>query len=202
MLKNQNIILTDADGVLLNWEYGFHQFIQRYKDVPEDKIVYGTYSISERYDISDRLAMHLVRTYNASAHMLYCKPLRDSVKYVRKLYEEYGYKFHVISSQTDDKYAADLRKQNLCNIFGEDVFDDFTILGCGADKDNALMPYAGSECYWIEDKTKNANLSEVFGLKGILMDHMYNTKDKIADSVIRLPNWKAIYNYITGEIHV
>jgi len=198
-----NIILTDADGVLLNWAYGFNEFMKSQKWVQQDfEPDYGEYHIHKRYGIEEVTAKRLVSQYNASARMLFCKPLRDSVKYVRKLYEEHGYKFHVITSQTDDKYAAELRKQNLCNIFGEEVFDGFTILGCGVDKDDALVPYAQSGCYWIEDKPSNANLALKFGLEGILVDQLYNRDDVINDAVTRCSDWKAIYKHITGEWNV
>ena len=202
MIKD-NIILTDADGVLLNWAYGFNEFMKEHKWVEQDfEPTLSDYHIHERYGIDESTAKRLVRQYNASARMLFCKPLRDSVKYVRKLYEEHGFKFHVITSQTDDKYAAELRKQNLCNIFGEDVFDGFTILGCGDDKDDALTPYAQSGCYWIEDKPSNANLASKFGLEGILVDQPYNQDDDINSSVTRCSDWKSIYNLITGDSYV
>jgi len=198
-----NIILTDADGVLLNWAYGFNEFMKDNRWVQQGfEPALNDYYIHDRYGIDAPTANRLVRQYNSSARMLFCKPLRDSVKYVRKLYEEHGYKFHVISSQTDDKYAAELRKQNLCNIFGEDVFDGFTILGCGNEKDDALAQYAQSECYWIEDKPSNANLARKFGLKGILVDQPYNQDHDINLSVIRYCSWKGIYNHITGDSYV
>ena len=124
-------------------------------------------------------------------------PLRDAVKYVRKLHEEHGYIFHVITSQTNCKLAQKYRKENLRNVFG-DVFEGFTILNTGEDKDKVLIEdWADTECWWVEDKAANIKMGNDAGLAGILIEHSWNKGSDYPCA--RVKSWKEIYNIITGE---
>lgn len=125
-------------------------------------------------------------------------PLRDAIKYVRKLHEEHGYVFHVITSLSTDPDAARLRKRNLDLLFGPTVFEKIVCLDCGADKDDALEPYRDTGCFWVEDKIENAELGSALGLSSILLDHSYNVGYN--GSIAKFGNWKNIYKYVTGEI--
>jgi hypothetical protein len=119
------------------------------------------------------------------------------VYYMKRLNMFHGYRFHCITSLSTNKYAQKLRIQNLELLFGDNLFDDYIILGCGDDKDEALEPYRDTECWWIEDKPKNAKLGEAIGLNSILVAHEHN-KDYDGD-IPRYWKWKEIYNHIVGN---
>lgn len=191
MIENK-VILTDCDGVLLDWEYSFDRWMKRhgYRVQKED-----TYSMAEKYDLGMANKSRLVRMFNESAVMRKLPPLRDSIKYVKKLHEEHGYVFHAITSQTDDEYAQHLRTKNLCELFGPTVFETYCYLDTGADKDDALQPYRGTGCYWVEDKVQNCDLGINLGLKGILIAHPHNAGYN--GEAPRVQNWNDIYNIIT-----
>lgn len=188
------VILTDVDGVLLDWDYAFNVWMTRhgYTIVNPD-----SWYADERYELMPREAGRLVMMFNESAWMRRLPALRDSIKYVKKLHEEHGYVFHAITSMTDDEYAQHLRTKNLRELFGETVFERYVYLGCGAPKDGALQDYRNSECYWVEDKSENAALGVRMGLDGILMHHPYNSSYE--GDVKRVHTWKEIYNHIVGE---
>ena len=188
------LILTDCDGVLLDWEYGFSDWMRR-KGYHLSKNYLGKYAIEERYDgLTKSGAKTLVREYNNSAEMLSLSPLSSSIKYIKKLNEEHGFVFHMISSQTDNKAAQKLRIMNLENLFGKHVFTQHTILDCGDNKNKALEPYRDTGCYWSEDKLANAQVGHEIGLRSILIYHHYNRF--IGSSIPRL-NWKQIYELIS-----
>jgi len=125
-------------------------------------------------------------------------PHLDAIKYVKKLHEEHGYVFHVVTSQTDNLHAQNLRIQNLKALFGETVFEEITILDTGADKDDALLKYKDTGCWWVEDKPENAEIGVLLGLEGILMEHNHN-KDYLSTNIMTAKNWKEVYEIITGE---
>ena len=54
------------------------------------------------------------------------------------------------------------------------MFDGFTILKTGQNKDKVLMKCEGTECFWIEDKVSNIKMGNDAGLEGILMAHNWN----------------------------
>ena len=202
MNLNEKVILTDVDGVLLDWAYSFTQWMDRHK---YEQIENGDdhYDIGTRYNLTPIEKERTVRMFNESAWIRKLPPLRDAIKYVRKLHEEHGYVFRVISSLSTDTYAGHLRTKNLIEMFGPTVFENYVYLDTGADKDDALEMYRDSGCFWIEDKPENANLGAELGLESILVDHTWNKNNVMLDNnsgpMPRCKNWKEIYQQITGE---
>ena len=95
-----------------------------------------------------------------------------------------------------DKAAGELRKRNLCKLFGDTVFDDYIFLDTGADKHEALAKYQDKDYYFIEDKPENALIAYDYGLKGVLVEHGHNMH--ITDIPV-FKNWKSIYKHITKD---
>jgi len=187
------VILTDVDGVLLDWSYSFGQWMSRY-GYEADESHATDYAMKERYNITALETKRLVRMFNESATIRKLPPLRDSVKYVRKLHEEFGYVFHVITSMTNDQYAQHLRTKNLIELYGPSVFERFVYLDTGADKDDALEEYRGTECWWVEDKPANADVGARAGLRSLLMEHDHN-KSYVGEAQF-VRNWKDVYTTV------
>jgi FMN phosphatase YigB (HAD superfamily) len=183
------IILTDCDGVLLDWEPTFREWMA----AREYELVCSvSYDVADRYGIEHDEARRLIKTFNESAAIGYLKPLRDAVKYVRKLHKEYGYTFRVVTSLSEDKWAGKARRKNLKKYFG-DAIESVICLPCGSDKDEALAPYKDSGMFFIEDKPENAEVGESLGLRSILIEHEHN-KDYKGLKIVK--TWKEIYNYV------
>lgn len=205
----EKVILTDCDGVLLNWEYAFKAFMtsKGYRPVnPDMRIEYG---VQHLYNLGDDEKDELIREFNSSAAMAFLPPLRDAIQYVQKLHKEEGYIFHCITSMSKNRDAQRLRKMNLRKIFGNTVFEEFVFLDTGADKDRVLEPYRDSGLFWIEDKLENAVLGKRMGLESIIVEHAHNMirsniprNDPMWDEAKDIPRygkWKQIYNHIVGE---
>lgn len=197
MNSYDNVIVIDADGVVLYWEHGFHMWMvsNGYKAVNS-----GFYSVEEKYDISREKADMLVDSFNESAALKRLPPIKDAIKYVRKLHEEHGYVFHCITAipNTRDMYEA--RLENIENLFGKTAFERITLCGHSSNKKELLKEYEGTGCFWIEDVPKNLEYGVGYGMKGLLMDRHYN-KDYWCDvnKIHRVHNWKEIYSHIMGE---
>ena len=190
---NDKLILTDCDGVLLDWEYHFYKWL---KETEGYERLGPEYNIGKAIGVAQKTGARFVNLFNRSEYMKTLSPMRDAIKYVRKLHEEHGYIFHVITSQTNCRLAQEYRKENLRNVFG-DVFDGFTILNTGEDKAEALKRWEGTECFWVEDKAANIKMGNDVGLRGILIDHTWNKT--CTYECERARKWKDVYNIITGE---
>jgi hypothetical protein len=190
-----NIILTDIDGVILNWEYSFDVWMKThgYSKVANSQF---KYNIGKRYGIGDELGSSLIKQFNESAAIGFLPPLRDAMYYVRKLHEEHGYVFHAITSLSLDKNAQRLRTMNLHKLFGETVWESIVCLDTGADKDSVLEQYRDSGLYWVEDKIKNAEVGYNLGLTSIIMEHGHNMDYEGSIPVVK--NWREIYEIITA----
>lgn len=194
--RKEKIILTDVDGVLLDWEEGFTVWMSHHGHHPVENFKL-LYKIGERYGISNNEGHRMVRLFNESAAIGFLPPLRDAQYYIRKLAEEHGYRFLAVTSLSTDPYAQELRERNLEKLFG-DIWVDVICLDTGADKDDILAElakkYNGN--YWIEDKPENALAGKQVGFKPILVEHGHNMNFK---DVTKVKNWKEIYKIITEE---
>lgn len=192
----KKLILTDADGVLLDWEWAFSIWMQTKGYRLEDDAK-QTYSIHHQFkNLTKPESKRLIRTFNESAAIGFLPPLRDAVHYVKRLNEEHGYVFHVITSLSKDEDAGHLREMNLQKLFGNAIYK-VTCLDTGADKDEALAPYKDSGLFWIEDKPENADTGYRMGLSSLLVEHGHNMKHNAPYPVVK--NWKEIYEIITKE---
>ncbi len=183
--------MTDCDGVLLNWEQGFHHWMIRHGyEMKGDWDL--TYDIAEKYGLDDKTKKHLVKMFNENADIGYLAPLRDAVTYVRRIHEQLGYTFIVITSLTKSQNAQDLRIWNLQKLFGNTTFSKFHFLDTGQDKDDVLsMPiYKDSGYFWVEDKWQNAECGEKYGLNPCLIAHGHNEH---VTNFPRYENWREIY---------
>ena len=195
-MMKQKVILTDCDGVLLDWGYSFDQWMSRhgYEVNPDFN---SNYAMAQRYGLEQKEAKRLIRMFNESATIRKLPPLRDAIKYVKKLHEEHGYVFHAITSLSNDQYAQHLRTKNLIELFGPTVFERYIYLDCGADKDEELYKYKSTECWWVEDKIDNAEVGLKMGLRPLLMVHDHN-RDYNGE-IEKVYSWRDIYNLVLEQ---
>ena len=205
MPTSNRIILTDVDGVLLEWEHHFTKWLQLRsyfdkngnRNYPYKLLDAGqdNYDMSKRFGISKETISQEIREFNRSAWMGTQRPMLESQTWVKLLHAE-GWTFVPITSQTSDIPGQALRKKRLGELFGEHVFSNYHILGTGADKDSALAEFHDTGLYWVEDKPKNALAGLKYGLKPILINHPYN-KDFNHPDIIRVNNWKQIHEILS-----
>ena len=191
----EKIILTDCDGVLLNWEYAFDVWMEGHGYTMIDKGRF-IYNIAKRYGIEREEGNRLVRFFNESATIGFLPALRDAEHYVRLL-GNLGYRFHVITSLSKDPNAQRLRTRNLEKLFGN-VFDKFIYLDTGEDKDTVLAEYKDSGLLWVEDKPDNAEVGLEMGLQSVVMEHAFNLHYEGVAPFVK--NWADIYNLIVCRV--
>jgi len=192
----RKLILVDADGVLLDWEYAFSVWMEEHGHEKQPGFEF-IYDIGDRYGISKDQGRKLIKIFNESAAIGFLPPLRDAMFYVKRLHEEHGYVFHCITSLSLDVNAGRLREMNLRKLFGKTAFERIVCLATGADKHAALDEYKDSGCYWVEDKPENADVGHDLGLKSILVEHGHNMTHECTYPVVK--NWKEIYGIIVND---
>ena len=190
-VKKDKVIIVDCDGVLLDWGHMFHRWMYNngYRIQEED-----TYNMGKQYGIGDLDGINLIKQFNASAAIGYLPPYKDAVHYVKKLHEEHGFMFHVITSLTSDPWGKSARKANLRRIFGENVFEYINVLSLGEDKGPTLQEnYQNTGCWFVDDLPSNVYGANDAGLTGVLMSHSHNEDCTDLD---RVSNWKTLYEFI------
>jgi len=197
-LKNlDKLILTDADGVLLDWEYAFNIWMQEhgFEEIPGSKL---NYDMSVRYNITRDQVVKLIRMFNESAAIGFLPAMRDAVFYVKRLHEEHGYRFHCITSVSANPNAQKLREMNLHKLFGPTAFEKIICLDTGAPKDDILLDYEGTGCFWVEDHIANAEAGYQACLRPLLVEHGHNMHH-YHEGITTVKNWKHIYELVTGQ---
>ncbi|NDH66747.1 MAG: hypothetical protein EBY22_02345 [Gammaproteobacteria bacterium] len=190
----EKVLLTDVDGVILDWEAGFVQWA---KDNGFTRVVglENEYDISKQFNVTYEEGTNMIARFNASDAFGDLGSWRDSVEYLRRLSTE-GWKIITITTAGQDPRTYGLRMANFEKVFGDGVVDELYILPLHGDKGDQLSKYTDSGFFWIEDKPKNAELGFKFGLQPLLMDNPHN--QKYAGAVSRVHNWAEIYNIINN----
>lgn len=188
----KKLLLTDVDGVLLNWEHGFHEFMVK-KGHELTANGFDEYQVERRYkDLDHDLGRRLIWEFNHQPHTLI--PLRDSMFWISRLAAE-GWRFGVITSHSDQPEAVQSRIDNLIKKFGHH-FDFIDCLPTGADKDEALARRAEQGLFWVEDKPANIDAGLKVGLRGLLMDHAHNADYVMPKGTHRVRDWYEIYRIL------
>ena len=196
MPTSNRIILTDVDGVLLEWENHFTKWmISRGAKLKNE--FKAEYDMQRRFvDATEDIKL-AIREFNKSAWMGTQPPMPESQTWVKLLHAE-GWTFIPISSQTSDIPAQELRKRRLEELFGEYAFYNFHILETGQDKDDVLAEFHGTGLWWVEDKWTNALAGLKYGLKPLFIDHPYNREYSHPD-ITRVNNWKQIHEIVSND---
>lgn len=167
----KKVILTDADGVLVNWNKGFESFMES-KGLPRLPDTEHEYSISARHGVTNAQGVSFVREFNESEKIASLESFADSQEYVKVL-SGLGFRFIVVTSISDHPNAKINRTKNLVSLFG-DVFDEIHCIAQGASKANILLNWVDTGYFWIEDHMRQAEAGHEAGLRTILINHPYN----------------------------
>ena len=189
------VVLADCDGVLLDWAGTFNRWA---KDRGYNKVSSEHYDMHLCYDITKDESRELINTFNESAAICQLEPFRDSKFWVKRIYEEFGFKFRVITSLSTCPYAGKARDMNLRYHFGEAI-EEVICLETGSRKLEALRPYEYTGMFWIEDKFENYKDGLDLGLNSILISHDHNITSRSYDDVV-VDNWKQIYKIIKKSV--
>ena len=131
-------ILTDVDGVLLNWEAGFIQWVEKqglkYQHIP------GEYDIGKQIGVKSHQAIQLIKTFNHSEASSQLLPYKHSISSIQRL-SMHGWDFIAITNFSGKQTASASRKRYLNEIYGTGIFKDMISLPITASKREALNQY-------------------------------------------------------------
>lgn len=197
-MEKERIILSDCDGVLVNWNDGFDAFMLK-KGFPRVPNTDTDYSIAKRHGISMHQAHEFVIEFNESRHIASLHPFADSVEYVLKL-ANHGFRFIAVTSLSSHPDAHEYRTDNLKHLFG-DVFDEINCIETGLSKAAILNRWADTDYFWIEDHMRQAEAGHEAGLKTVLISHPYNIhyKTDLFPTVSYETPWAEIYEMVKKD---
>jgi FMN phosphatase YigB (HAD superfamily) len=176
-----NIILIDCDGVILDWEDGFHTYMQSLGYFKNN----ATGFLESQYDLDCSVVRTHIRNFNQSNSIEDLTTIDNAIHYMQEL-KKHNYKFICITSFSLDKSIQKRRLKNLKKLFGKDFFEDVIFLDTYKPKDDVLKNYANTGYWWIEDNISNAIVGKSLGLKSILFRNN-------AEGLLSASTWKDLY---------
>lgn len=189
------LILIDVDGVVLNFNNSFTKWMAEHGHESLDDT---SYDFCTRFNIDEDTIMEKCHAFCNSEHFSQLEPIAGAIYHINKLYSEHGYKFHFITSVSDDDAVVRSRINNLKRYIEHSAIHDITCLGPMARKFNYLHKmYGNSNHWWIEDSVPNYQDGLTVGLRSILVDQPYNQSANVDN---RVYNWEEIYaQIVNGE---
>lgn len=196
--EGRNIILTDIDGVIFDWNTPFDDFHSHLAVDQTDEHVKGQYNVSDRFGLTQEAADQLVAEYihNHMPSLDLVQP--DIIDNIMNLHEA-GFSFVGLTSISLDPEIRQKRIKNLEQFFGPNVFEECYCLPTGSKKRNAL--YSMIETYgprikaWVEDNVENAHVGAQLNLKTFLYNQPYNINSQVNWRITRVDHWKEIEDY-------
>jgi phosphoglycolate phosphatase-like HAD superfamily hydrolase len=195
----EKLIVTDVDGVLLNWEEHFHEYMRSHgHQKAHDNPSYW----QETYypHLSEVRAREMVYHFNTSAWMMGLPALHDARSGVARLVEA-GYEFVAVTAMGEDPFSLLARTYNLDQLFGAGVFREViaTNMYDPDSKVSTLNRWADQNIPWIEDKPTNATLGARMGYNTFIMNHLYNAEFDEGDDIKRVNSWTDICEVILSK---
>lgn len=199
---NQKVILTDVDGVLLEYDAHLDAYLRAERDIhlkDEDwegkRFLYEAANIDEDYEIS------IFVDFMHSSYFRSMPAKKCAQEVVMRLHKE-GYRFIAITSvgqgvdYQDMKLTHDNRLHNLELRF-PGVFDDVYMTNFHESKADILKQFNAS--LWVEDTVKNANIGHALGHHSVIMrSRQYRSQDNIHNLPV-VDNWHMIETMIKAE---
>jgi len=195
-------LVTDVDGVILDWWQGFAQWMKQagYEANEEEP---SNYRLGKTFGMPEETIMDLVQAFNEDApesgNLTYLNN-DTQIPTILKQLRDMDFKLSIVTKFSDNPRAIEKRKENLYKLFG-DVFDEVHIISLYGCKEPVLRRLRQAEdrtnaFWWIEDNVDNAHIGLNLGYRTMLM-HQSHNKDvrgprSIDNRIKKVKNWNDI----------
>lgn len=169
-------LVTDIDGVVLDWHLGFIEYAESKGFKLNHEHPHDTYDMAAWFhNMTSEEFRELVVEYNAMDHADTSYPLADAVEGLIHLAEECDWVVEIIALTAfgNDPEQIESRTRILNSMF-PNVFDDIHVIGLRECKGDALAELKPD--VFIEDSPNHAIKAKELGVPlVILVEHPYNT---------------------------
>ncbi len=168
-------VIFDCDGVLLDWELGFRNWVTcKYTDFCFIGDYPKSWDLSGWIGCSADQAQALIREFNQSEAF---GRLLSMPYAARTLYEieRAGHPIYVLTSCSSDSIVRERRMVNLANRFSTEI-QRTICLDLGVPKLETLQAFhkVFGECFWIEDNYQNALAGVEAGHRSFFLHRDHN----------------------------
>jgi len=189
-------VLLDCDGVLLDWEASFREWVtarlrRPIAAEPSD------WDLSKWLRVDREEADNLVRSFNLSKAFGNLAPVYGS-QWALSALVEVGAEIHVITSCSSLPNVRHARSQNLVAVFG-DVFASITCLPLHGTKTKALAEHAPG-AIWVEDNFTNATVGHHLGHQSFVLRRPHNKAQDGKPGPTWCDDWPHVLNTLVSSV--
>lgn len=195
-----NLVLSDIDGVCLQWSKGFEKFIERHPvhelpNNPDDQDRFN--DIETELGLTDEETQELIGEFHESDIYAHLPPYSDALKCVNELSDK-GFRFVAITAAGISKKSLNLRRYNLDKYF-PGVFEDIHMTKISGTKGKVLDSY--ERTWWIEDSWKHALTGDQLGHNCFLIKRYGDQREQPKDTgnVKIVDSWHSIMEEILNQ---
>lgn len=188
----KKVLLTDVDGVILDWVKSFGQFAQSkgYKLLMETP---STWEMNEWIGTNSNTIKKLISEFNSSDLFESIPVFEDAKSILPKLAKKYD--LVAVTCCSKDPKTVSRRTKNLQKIGVN--FKAIHCLDFTESKLDVLRAY--SPTIWIEDRVEGAETGFEAGHQSFLRNTTYN-KDYFHPKITRINNWLDVLNSCKSNI--
>jgi FMN phosphatase YigB (HAD superfamily) len=184
------VLITDIDGVALNWVQGFSKYLH-YKMLQKIKSWNPSQFNSKECFPHFKRFQQYVLEYQSMEFYKQLKPYEDALEAYKQI-KNLGFDIVALTSCGTEKDVVNNRLENIKNCF-DGIFSDVHILGLQQRKDQILNNYKNA--VFIDDQVNNVISGAKAGHTTFLLDKKYNKTLILPSSVTRIKNWDSVINY-------
>ena len=187
------MILTDVDGVLLDWFGGFRDFLLWKGIEVENAFEPADWSMVGY--VNHPNIQGLIAEFNSSPEFGELMAYADALITLQNLHAQ-GHEVVAITSCSADPAVHAMRLKNLESEFGF-KFKDLICLPLMKSKTAVLSQYTPNPgTIWVEDSLHGAQSGVETGHKTFLINRRYNVGHETNRAVVRVDNWFDIDDHI------
>lgn len=192
---NKLSVVTDVDGVLLDWFDGFDQWMINDKRVKVDhSTLPSMYDLTDKYHVTSEQIVGYITEFNSSEKFGHLKPVHGALEYFMPLLNDNSMVWRWLSSgsiKSKEIQCMANRYSNLQDAFGSGFVDGLLL-----PMRESKVPYlkhlqtTDDHLVFIEDSLSHAMEAVKLDIKTILLDYPYNQQDEDPKLLFRVENWK------------
>lgn len=198
-LPHKKTILTDIDGVLLEFLPSLNQFLREEKNIHISLEQWQkSYWLHDHIGGTEQMSRRVFIEFSHSRYFREIPAKKCALDVIAKLKDD-GWRFIGITAAGQDNPEQDLglvkrnRLDNLEHHFGN-VFEDLFITQHNQCKSDHLKYYEPT--WWIEDSVNNAHIGHAHGHNAIIMKSMYYREEDNKENLPVAESWHCIDRFI------
>lgn len=189
------VILTDCDGVLLDWCGGYRKALRESLGPTRVSLDYSLSTencvewVRDAYGVDANASVRLVNDFQVSPEFGRLHPFPDASEWLPRISCDFGIRFKIISSAGLRPDTFELRRQNL-GCFGQ-IFEELLLVEAGHSKRSALLAQPPS--LWFDDTPHHVRAGVESGHHSF---HFDRSGETVPDMPGRVRSWESVHAWL------